>query len=60
MGPILNEKSAQLHAVFAQAGKSGEVLNLSDVYYGFANEYVLFLQLIITWRVLATASSANK
>lgn len=38
LNPDLNEKVDQLHAVFAQAEKSGEVLNLSDVYYGFTNE----------------------
>lgn len=37
----LNKKVDQIEATFDRAQKSGEVLNLSDIYYGFANESVL-------------------
>lgn len=38
LDPELREKADQLETIFAHAENSGEVLNLSDVYFGFANE----------------------
>jgi hypothetical protein len=42
------EKAAQINSIFAKARESGEVLNLSDAYFGFANEYdTVFLIIIL-------------
>ena len=38
--PQLNSKVDQLEQAFGQAADSGTVLNLSDLYFAFANEYV--------------------
>jgi cytochrome P450 len=38
----LIQKSMQVKTLFSQAKDRGEVLNLSDVYFGFCNEYVIF------------------
>jgi hypothetical protein len=36
--PELINKANQLESIFAKAGESGEVINLSDIYFGFSNE----------------------
>lgn len=38
LAPKLNDKVQQMEDQFLQAEKSAEVLNLSDIYYGFTNE----------------------
>lgn len=38
LDPELREKAEQLETIFAHAESNGEVLNLSDIYFGFANE----------------------
>ncbi|KAH8898899.1 cytochrome P450 [Thozetella sp. PMI_491] len=38
--PELAEKGAQLDSIYAEVAKSGEVLNMSDVYFALANDIV--------------------
>lgn len=38
LDPELRVKTAQMESVFYKAKETGEILNLSDVYFGFANE----------------------
>ena len=40
MESLLTEKSDQVATIFEHARQSGEVLNLSNVYYGFSNDCV--------------------
>ncbi|KAI2635632.1 cytochrome P450 family protein [Hypomontagnella submonticulosa] len=40
LAPKLNDKVQQMEDQFLQAEKSAEVLNLSDIYYGFTNDVV--------------------
>ncbi|KAJ3544300.1 hypothetical protein NM208_g3131 [Fusarium decemcellulare] len=37
---LLNEKSDQLDAIFSRAAAAGEIVNLSDLYYGMTNDIV--------------------
>jgi hypothetical protein len=34
----LGEKTRQIENIFAKAQERGEILNLADAYFGFANE----------------------
>lgn len=38
VAPLLKQKAEQLDDLFARAARSREVLNLSDILYGMANE----------------------
>jgi cytochrome P450 len=38
--PLLDSKASQVEDVFEHAGETGQVLNLSDLYFAFANDIV--------------------
>lgn len=58
LDPELRSKTSQLESLFARIKESGEVLNLSDTYFGFANEYVFRMESVFRMSFLPLVANS--